>query len=88
MDGFGLQARGLSEAFGGTTSRGTQQYIHLLSLEDLKDTGDDGGFPDSRSAGDDRDFAPEGLRHGVALRGREGPTGPLLHPGNRLGWIN
>ena len=88
MDGFGFQAGGLGQALGGTAGRGTQQHVHLLGLEDLQNTRDDGGFADPRPTGDDGDFAPQGQRHGLPLRGRQGPTGPLLHPGERLRRIN
>ena len=88
MDRFGFQSRGLCQTFRGTSRGCAQQYIHLFGLENLKDTGDDGGFAHARATGDHGDFAPQGHGYGIALRGRQGPTGPLLDPGKSLRWLN
>src|SRR5713101_3768806 len=88
VNGFGFQSRGLGQALGSTSGWCAEQHIYLLGLENLENTGDDGGFTHPRPTGDHGDFTPQGHRHGIPLRGRQGPTGPLLDPGNGLYWIN
>jgi hypothetical protein len=69
MDGFGFQPCRLCQTFGGTSSRCPEQHVHLLGLENLENTGDNGRFADPRPAGDYRDFAPQGHRHSIPLGG-------------------
>ena len=69
MDGFGFQPCRLCQTFGGTSGRCTEQHVHLLGLENLENTGDNGRFADPRPAGDYRDFAPQGHRHSIPLGG-------------------
>src|SRR5207244_1110934 len=50
VDGFGLQAGGLAEAFGGTAGGRTQQHTHALGAQGLEDTGHNGGLAHPRAA--------------------------------------
>jgi hypothetical protein len=67
MDGFGFQACGLCQALGRTSRGCAQQNIHLLCVEDLENTGDNGRFANARPTGDHGDFTAQGHCHGIPL---------------------
>lgn len=67
VDGAGGCAGSFRESLGGTARRGSEQHADALGAEDVDHGAEDGGFPGSRAAGNNRDLGCEGIAQGDCL---------------------